>query len=144
MPKRTLKEIERDRKQLERYNRGYKDFWALAAIVLGVWLLEAPAVIGLVLSQSRSHFNTYGTFMLIASVVGFGATVLLLALDKRKASIIVSIISFAVIVLVCVLVYKGYESAISTSGNHVQQIIASYVSPIVVPIATIIMVKRRI
>ena len=144
MAKQTLKEKEELRKREERKKHGYKDFWYLALIVLGVWLLEAPAVAGLLLSESRSHFNSYGIFMLVVSVVGFSLTVLLLALDKRRASIIVSVVSAALILLFCALIYAGYESAINTSDMQVMQIVVSYVTPVIVPIADIIMVKRRI
>ena len=143
MPKQTLKEKEILKQKEERRQKGYKDFWYLLLIVLGVWLLEAPAVAGLLLSSSRQHFNSYGIFMLIVSVVGFLLTVLLLAFDKRRASIIVSCISAGLILLFCALIYAGYESAINTSEMNVMQIIVSYVTPLAVPIADIIMVNRR-
>jgi len=82
--------------------------------------------------------------MLVVSVVGFSLTVLLLALDKRRASIIVSVVSAALILLFCALIYAGYESAINTSDMQVMQIVVSYVTPVIVPIADIIMVNRRI
>ncbi len=144
MPKQTLKEKEILKRKEERKRKGYKDFWYLLLIVFGVWILEAPAVVGLLLSNSREHFNSYGIFMLIVSVVGFSLTVLLLALDKRRASIIVSCISAGLILLFCALVYAGYESAINTSEMNVMQIIISYVTPLAVPIADIIMVNRRL
>ena len=143
MPKQTLKEKEILKKSEERKNRGYKDFWYLLLIVAVIWLLQAPAVAGLLLSDSRSHFNSYGVFMLVVSVVGFYLTVLLLALDKRRASIIVSVVSAALILLFCALIYTGYESAINTSEMNVLQIIVSYVSAVAVPIADIIMVNKR-
>ena len=144
MPKQTLKEKEVLREKEERKQKGYKDFWYLLLIVLGVWTLEAPAVVGLILSDSREHFNSYGIFMLVVSVVGFLATVLLLAFDKRRASIVVSCISAGLILLFCALIYAGYESAINTSDMNVMQIIVSYVTPLAVPIADIIMVNRRL
>jgi len=144
MAKQTLKEKEVLKKREGRKARGYKDFLYLALIVFVVWLLEAPAVYGLILSGSRSHFNSYGIFMLVVSVVGFSLTVLLLALDKRRASIIVSIVSAALILLFCALIYTGYESALNTSDMNIMQIIVSYVTPVAVPIADIIMVNRRI
>ncbi|MBQ7799668.1 MAG: hypothetical protein IJ370_04175 [Oscillospiraceae bacterium] len=144
MPKQTLKEKEVLREKEERKQKGYKDFWYLLLIVLGVWMLEAPAVVGLILSDSREHFNSYGIFMLVVSVVGFLATVLLLAFDKRRASIVVSCISAGLILLFCALIYAGYESAINTSNMNVMQIIVSYVTPLAVPIADIIMVNRRL
>lgn len=144
MAKQTLKEKELLKQKEERKRKGYKDFWYLLLIVFGVWLLEAPAVAGLLLSNSRQHFNSYGIFMLIVSVVGFLLTVLLLALDKRRASIVISCISAGLILLFCALVYAGYESAINTSEMNVIQIIVSYVTPLAVPIADIIMVNRRI
>ncbi len=143
MPKQTLKEKELLREKEERKNRGYKDYLFLLLIVVLVWLLEAPAIAGLILSDSRAHFNSYGIFMLVVSVVGFLLTVLLLALDKRRASIIVSCVSAGLILLFCALIYAGYESAINTSQMNVMQIIVSYVTPLAVPIADIIMVNRR-
>jgi len=144
MPKQTLKEKELLKEKTERKNKGYKDFWFLLLIVVLVWLLETPAIVGLLMSDSRQHFNSYGTFMLVVSVVGFLATVLLLALDRRKASIVVSCISAGLILLFCALIYAGYESAINTSEMNVMQIIVSYVTPIAVPVADIIMVNRRL
>ena len=144
MPKQTLKEKELLKEKTERKNKGYKDFWFLLLIVVLVWLLETPAIVGLLMSDSRQHFNSYGTFMLVVSVVGFLATVLLLAFDKRKASIVVSCISAGLILLFCALIYAGYESAINTSEMNVMQIIVSYVTPIAVPVADIIMVNRRL
>ena len=143
MPKQTLKEKELLRQKEDRKNRGYKDYLFLLLIVVLVWLLEAPAIAGLLLSNSRAHFNSYGIFMLVVSVVGFLATVLLLAFDKRRASIIVSCSSAGLILLFCALIYAGYESAINTSEMNVMQIIVSYVTPLAVPIADIIMVNRR-
>ena len=144
MPKQTLKEKELLKEKTERKNKGYKDFWFLLLIVVLVWLLETPAIVGLLMSDSRQHFNSYGTFMLVVSVVGFLATVLLLAFDRRKASIVVSCISAGLILLFCALIYAGYESAINTSEMNVMQIIVSYVTPIAVPVADIIMVNRRL
>lgn len=144
MAKLTLKEKEIQKKLEDRKARGYKDFWYLALIVLVVWLLETPAIYGLISSESRTHFNSYGIFMLVVSVVGFSVTVLLLALDKRRASIIVSVVSAALILLFCALIYAGYEKAINTSDMNVMQIIVSYVSAVAVPIADVIMVNRRI
>ncbi len=144
MPKETLKEKELQREKQLRYQYGYKDFWLLAAIVLFVWLLEAPAIFGLLVSESRKHFNSYGVFMLVTSLVGHISTVLLLAFDKRKASIIVSCVAGGLILLYCSLIYVGYESALNTSEMMVQQIIVSYVIPAAaVPVADIIMVNRR-
>ena len=144
MPKQTLKEKELLKEKTERKNKGYKDFWFLLLIVVLVWLLETPAIVGLLMSDSRQHFNSYGTFMLVVSVVGFLATVLLLALDRRKASIVVSCITAGLILLFCALIYAGYESAINTSEMNVMQIIVSYVTPIAVPVADVIMVNRRL
>ncbi len=144
MPKQTLKEKELLKEKIERKNKGYKDFWFLSLIVVLVWLLETPAIAGLLLSDSRTHFNSYGAFMLVVSVVGFVTTVLLLAFDKRRASIVVSCISAGLILLFCALIYAGYESAINTSEMNVMQIIVSYVTPLAVPIADIIMVNRRL
>ena len=144
MPKQTLKEKELLKEKTERKNKGYKDFWFLLLIVVLVWLLETPAIVGLLMSDSRQHFNSYGTFMLVVSVVGFLATVLLLAFDRRKASIVVSCITAGLILLFCALIYAGYESAINTSEMNVMQIIVSYVTPIAVPVADIIMVNRRL
>lgn len=144
MPKQTLKEKEEYKQKLERYSKGYKDYWYLLLITVIVWLLETPAVAGLLMSNSRNHFHSYGIFMAVVSVVGFLVSVLLLALDKRKASIIISCVSAGLILLFCALVYVGYESAINTSGLQVLQIIVSYISPVSIPVANIIMVNKRI
>jgi len=144
MPKQTLKEKEEMRIKEERYAKGYKDYLYLALMVFVVWLLETPAVVGLLLSDSRSHFNSYGIFMIVVSVIGFSLSVLLLALDKRRASIIISCTSAALILLFCALIYAGYDSALNTSEMQIMQIIVSYVSPVSIPIANIIMVNKRI
>lgn len=145
MPKETIKEKEARKEKQLRYERGYKDYWWLLAIVVFVWILELPAVYGLVVSESREHFNSYGVFMIITSLVGHLATVLLLALDKRKASIIVSCIAGVLIILYCTLIYSGYDSALNTSDLKIMQIIVSYVIPAVaVPFANIIMVNKRL
>ena len=144
MPKQTLKEKELAKKIEQRKSRGYRDYLYLLLIVVVVWLLEAPAIIGLLHPESKSHFNSYGSFMLIVSLVGFSLTVLLLALDKRKASVIISVVSAALILLFCALIYTGYEGVLGTSENNAVQIIVSYVTPVIIPIADIIMVKRRI
>ena len=144
MPKLTLKEKEELKVKKERYSKGYKDYLYLALMVFVVWLLETPAVIGLLLSDSRSHFNSYGIFMIVVSVIGFSLSVLLLALDKRRASIILSCVSAALILLFCALIYSGYDSALNTSGMQIMQIIISYVSPVSIPIANIIMVNKRL
>ncbi|MEE1279343.1 MAG: hypothetical protein UHH95_00750 [Oscillospiraceae bacterium] len=144
MSKLTLKEKEIQREKLSRKERGYKDFWFLLIIVGIVWLLQAPAVVGLLGSDTRSHFHSYGIFMIFFSVIGFLLSVLLLALDKRKASVIISCVAAASILLICALIYAGYERALNTSEMNVAQIIVSYVTPLAVPIANIIMVKKRI
>ena len=144
MPKLTLKEKEELKVKKERYSKGYKDYLYLALMVFVVWLLETPAVIGLLLSDSRSHFNSYGIFMIVVSVIGFSLSVLLLALDKRRASIILSCVSAALILLFCALIYSGYDSALNTSGMQIMQIIISYVNPVSIPIANIIMVNKRL
>lgn len=144
MARLTLKEKEEQRERQRRKERGYRDYWFLLLIVGIVWLLETPAVVGLLLSESRSHFFSYGIFMIILSVGGFLTAVLLLALDKRKASVIVSSITAVLILLICALIYAGYQRAINISEMNVQQIIVSYVTPLAVPIANIIMVSRRI
>ena len=145
MPKETIKEKEIKREKQLRYERGYKDFWWLLGIVIFEWILEAPACFGLVSSESRAHFNSYGVFMIVTSFVGHLSTVLLLSLDKRKTSIIVSCVTGALIILYCTLIYSGYESALNTSDLNVMQIITSYVIPAVaVPFADIIMVNRRL
>lgn len=144
MPKQTLKEKEEYKQKLERYSKGYKDYWYLLLLTVVVWILESPAVAGLLMSDSRSHFHSYGIFMAVVSVVGFLLSVLLLALDKRRASIILSCVSAGLILLFCALVYTGYESALNTSGLQVVQIIVSYVTPVSIPVANIIMVNKRI
>ena len=127
MPKETIKEKEIKREKQLRFERGYRDYW---------WLLG---------SESRNHFNSYGVFMIVTSLVGHLSAVLLLFFDKRKASIIVSCVAGALIVLYCTLIYSGYESALNTSDLNVLQIIVSYVIPAVaVPFADIIMVNRRL
>ncbi len=144
MPKLTLKEKEITNKKLGLQNKGYKDFWWLLLIVFIIWLLESPAVVGLLLSDTRSHFHSYGIFMIFFSVIGFLTAVLLLALDKRKASIIVSCVSAGFILLICALIYVGYNRALNTSDMNVAQIIVSYITPIAVPAFNIIMVNKRI
>lgn len=145
MAKLTLQEKKEIYEKKKRYERGYKDFWLLLLIVVAAWILEFPAVLGLMLSESREHFHSYGVFMIVVSLVGHLTTVLLLALDKRKASIIISVISGVLIILFCSLIYIGYERALNTSEMMIQQILVSYVIPaVMVPIADIIMVKRRI
>lgn len=144
MAKLTIKEKEIQNKNMERKQRGYKDFWLLLGIVVFVWLLESPAIVGLLMSDTRSHFHSYGVFMIILSTVGFLTAVLLLALDKRKASIIISSVSSLLILLICALIYVGYERALNTSDMNVAQIIVSYVMPLIVPISNAIMVSRRI
>ena len=144
MAKLTIKEKELRNKQTEKLSKGYKDFWYLLIIVGVMWLLELPAIIGLLSSDTRSHFHSYGVFMIVIATVGFLSAVLLLALDKRKASVIVSSVSSVLILLICALIYWGYERALHVSNMHVLQIIVSYVSSIIVPIANAIMVSRRI
>ncbi len=145
MAKLSLKEKELLKEKRRRYQKGYKDFWWLLLITVGAWLLEAPAVIGLLISESRTHFHSYGVFMIVVSTIGYLTTVLLLALDKRRASIIISCISGALILLFCAFVYAGYDSALNTSEMKIMQIIISYVIPaLAVPTADIIMVNRRI
>lgn len=144
MSKLTIKEKEIQREKLSRKERGYKDFWFLLIIVGIVWLLQTPAVVGLLGSDTRSHFHFYGIFMIFFSVIGFLLSVLLLALDKRKASVIISCVAVAGILLICALIYMGYERALNTSEMNIAQIIVSYVTPLAVPIANIIMVKKRI
>ncbi len=144
MPKLTLKEKEIQREKLSRKERGYKDFWFLLIIVGIVWLLQIPAIVGLLGSDTRSHFHSYGVFMIFFSVIGFSLSVLLLYLDKRKASVIISCVAAVGILLICALIYVGYERALNTSEMNVAQIIVSYVTPLAVPIANIIMVKKRI
>lgn len=144
MAKLTIKEKEIQNKNIERKQRGYKDFWLLLGIVAFVWLLESPAIVGLLMSDTRSHFHSYGVFMIILSTVGFLTAVLLLALDKRKASVIISSVSSLLILLICALIYVGYERALNTSDMNVAQIIVSYVMPLIVPISNAIMVSRRI
>ena len=145
MPKLSLKEKQVQKEKQARFERGYKDYWYLLLITVVSWLLESPAVAGLLMSESRNHFNTYGVFMIVASTVGFLSAVLLLAFDKRTASIIVSIASGLFIILTCTLIYAGYERALNTTEMNVMQIIVSYAIPAVsVPLANIIMVNRRI
>ena len=145
MPKETIKEKEIKREKQLRYERGYRDYWWLLGIVLFVWILESPAVYGLIVSKSREHFNSYGVFMIVTSLVGHLSTVLLLSLDKRKASIIVSCITGALIILYCTLIYSGYERALNTSDLNILQMIISYIMPAVaVPFADIIMINRRL
>lgn len=145
MAKLTLQEKKEIYEKQKRYERGYKDFWVLLLIVVAAWILEFPAVLGLMLSESREHFHSYGVFMIVVSLVGHLTTVLLLALDKRTASIIVSVVSGVLIILFCSLIYIGYERALNTSEMMIQQILVSYVIPaVIVPVADIIMVKRRI
>lgn len=144
MAKLTLKEKELNRERQEKMRKGYKDFWYLLIIVGVVWLLQLPAIIGLLMSDTRSHFHSYGVFMIVITTVGFLTSVLLLALDKRKSSVLISSISAALILLICALIYWGYESALNVSNMHVAQIIVSYVSGITVPIANAIMVSKRI
>lgn len=144
MPKLTLKEKELIREIEKKKKKGYKDFWYLLGIVVFVWLLQLPAIIGLINSDTRSHFHSYGVFMIIITTIGFLTAVLLLALDKRKASVIVSCVSAFLILLICALIYWGYERAVNVSNMHVAQIIVSYVSGIIVPIANAMMVSKRI
>lgn len=144
MAKLSLKEKELNRERQEKLKKGYKDFWYLLIIVGVVWLLQLPAIIGLLMSDTRSHFSSYGIMMIIITTVGFLTAVLLLALDKRKSSVLISSISAALILLICALIYWGYERALNVSNMHVAQIIVSYVSSIIVPIANAIMVSRRI
>ncbi len=144
MAKLTLKEKESLRKQTRRQEHRYRDLKWLILIVLGVWLFQSPAVYGLIVSTSRSHFRFYGWFLLLVSVLGFAVTVLLLALDCRRASIIVSWSAAALIMLVCALIYIGYNRALNTSNLHVPQIILSYGLCLAVPIADTIAVRRRI
>ena len=148
MPKLTLKEKEENKEKELRYKKGYKDFWWLLLITFGVWLFETPAVVGLILSvtinNSQEHFYGYGVAMAVVSVIGFLLTVIFLAFDKRAASIIASVITSAFILLICALVYTGYNSALNTSGFMVIQIITSYIIPITIPVVNIIMVNRRI
>lgn len=143
MAKLTLKEKEMQREMQSRKESGYKDFWYLLLTVGIVWLLETPAIVGLLGSDTRSHFHSYGVFMIFFSVVGFLTAVLLLALNKKKASIIISCTSAAFILLICALIYVGYKSALNTSDMNVAQIIVSYVTPLAVPVANIIMVTKR-
>ena len=144
MPKLSLKEKQIQNEKQARYERGYKDYLYLLLATAVCLLLESPAIIGLLMSESRNHFNTYGVFMIVASV-GFLISVLLLALDKRKASIIVSVASGLFIVLTCTLIYAGYESALNTTEMNALQIIISYAIPAIsVPTLNIIMVNRRI
>ena len=144
MAKLSLKEKELNRERQEKIRKGYKDFWYLLIIVGVVWLMQLPAIIGLIMSDTRSHFHSYGIMMIVVTTVGFLTAVLLLALDKRKASIIVSSISAALILLICALIYVGYERAVNVSNMQVPQIIVSYVSCIIVPVANAIMVNKRI
>ena len=144
MAKLTIKEKEIQKENELRKKRGYKDFWLLLIIVFVIWLLQSPAIFGLISSDTRSHFHSYGVFMIVISSVGFLTAVLLLALDKRKASIIISSVSSLLILLICALIYVGYERAINTSDMNIAQIIVSYVSSIIVPVANAIMVSRRI
>ena len=58
MPKQTLKEKEEYKQKLERYSKGYKDYWYLLLLTVVVWILESPAVAGLLMSDSRSHFHS--------------------------------------------------------------------------------------
>ncbi len=143
MAKLSLKEKELNRERLEKKQKGYKDFWYLLIIVGIIWLLQFPAIIGLLMSDTRSHFHSYGIMMIVITTVGFLTSVLLLALDKRKSSILISSISSALILLICALIYWGYERALNVSNMHVAQIIVSYVTSIIVPIANAIMVSRR-
>ena len=144
MPKLSLKEKQVQKEKQARFERGYKDYLYLLLITVVCWILESPAVAGLLMSESRNHFNTYGVFMIVASV-GFLISVLLLAFDKRKASIIVSVASGLFIVLTCTLIYAGYERAVNTTEMNMMQIIVSYAVPAIsVPFANIIMVNRRI
>lgn len=144
MPKLSLKEKQAQKAKQARFERGYKDYWYLLLITAVCWLLEFPAILGLLMSESRNHFNTYGVFMIVASV-GFLVAVILLAFDKRKASIIVSVVSGLFVILNCTLIYAGYERAVNTTEMNALQIIISYAIPAVaVPLANIIMVNRRI
>ncbi len=144
MAKLTNKEKQELKEKQRRYERGYKDYWFLLLITVVVWVLESPAVFGLLTSESRQHFYAYGVGIIIASTVGFLLSVLLLALDKRRASIIVSCVSAGIILIICALVYAGYNRALNTSNLMVMQIITSYITPVAVPVANIIMVNRRI
>lgn len=143
MAKLSLKEKELNRQREEKIKKGYKDFWYLLIIVGVIWLLQLPAIIGLLMSDTRSHFHSYGIMMIVITTVGFLTAVLLLALDKRKSSILISSISSALILLICALIYWGYERALNVSNMHVAQIIVSYVTSIIVPIANAIMVSKR-
>ena len=144
MAKLTIKEKEIQMDRELKKKRGYKDFWFLLIIVAVIWLLQSPAIVGLLSSDTRSHFHSYGVFMIVISTVGFLSAVLLLAFDKRKASVILSSVSSVLILLICALIYIGYERAVNTSDMNVAQIIVSYVSSVVVPVANAIMVSRRI
>lgn len=144
MAKLTLKEKDETKEKIRRRDGGYKDFWLLLGFVVLTWILELPAIVGLLMSESREHFHYYGVFMIVASVVGYLLSVLLLALDKRGASMTLSIISGALILLFCALIYSGYESALNTSELMIVQIVTSYAVPaLLVPISNIIMVRRR-
>ncbi len=144
MAKQTIKEKEEQRKKQERYERGYKDYWFLLLITFICWILESPAVYGLLADSSRDHFPPYGVAILVVSTVGYLLAVLLLALDKRKGSIIASVTSGLLIVLFCAFIYAGYERAHKSEFN-VAQIVVSYAIPAVaVPLANIIMVNRRL
>lgn len=144
MAKLTLKEKALQRERQEKKQKGYKDFWYLLIIVGVIWLMQLPAIIGLLMSDTRSHFHSYGIFMIVITTVGFLTSVLLLALDKRKASVIVSSASSLLILLTCALIYWGYERAVNVSNMHIAQIIVSYVSSLIVPIVNAIMVSKRI
>lgn len=143
MAKLTLKEKELARAAEEKNKKGYKDFWYLLGIVAFIWLLQLPAIIGLLMSDTRNHFHSYGIMMIVVTTVGFLTAVLLLALDKRKSSVLISSISSFLILLICALIYWGYERALHVSNMHVMQIIVSYASSIIVPIANAIMVSKR-
>lgn len=143
MAKLSLKEKELNRQREEKLKKGYKDFWYLLIIVGVIWILQLPAIVGLLMSDTRNHFHSYGVMMIVITTVGFLTAVLLLALNKNKSSILISSVSAALILLICALIYWGYERALNVTNMHVAQIIVSYVSSIIVPIANAIMVSRR-
>jgi putative membrane protein len=118
--------------------------WGLSLIVPGLSSSTLLIYLGLYVPLTDG-IASFDLSVLLPFGIGIVATVLLLALDKRKASIIVSCIAGVLIILYCTLVYSGYDSALNTSDLKIMQIIVSYVIPAVaVPFANIIMVNKRL
>lgn len=147
MAKTTLKEKELQKKKEARRKKGYNDYKILIRIVLFSFLLQAPAVLTL-LTRTSVLAVIFGVIMVVANI-GYVRATMLLAHNKEELSVIYSLVSGALIILCCVLVYvnvfgDGYSESMELSDSQVPQIIVSYVIPAIsVPLANIIMVKRR-